>query len=144
MKKTRGGAETEGLDQLPETEPDARATKYAEPRPPGARLQLLREQAEKAEVHLKPVLEMLDGYAEAAAARGDGDTVALVKVTKLAAARQDHASLARNLQRIQAAAKPVPEVSADQRETLIRAVVSLGREAVEEAMRRVKANARSK
>ena len=141
MKAKRGGAETEDPGSL-ETAVD-RARGEANDKP-SARLQILREREAAARAEMDVVLARLDSYAVKARELGDEDSVALIEWARLAAVRGDHAIGIKQVRDIQAALAPKAAVSGDQRETLIRAVVSLGREAVEEAMRRVRANARSK
>lgn len=123
--------------------PDVRAKSEADTRA-GARLILLREQAERAEAFVRPVLDRLDQFAAAAAELGRADVLAIVDLTKLAAVKGDHAVATRNIERIVAALAPKHEVKAADREVLIEAVAKLGLDAANEALRRARTYARRK
>ena len=94
------------------------------------RAALRREQFEAEEKALAPMVETLDRLEAAARERGD----------ELSLAR--HRQVAILFEQLSEAAKPKPQVSADDRELLVEAVAKLGVDAATEALKRARAAAK--
>ena len=133
-------ADSADVDNL---ETSARATEPVARESAGiARARLMRERHELDQVEQQPLLDDIATYHRKAVEAGNDEAVTLLRLARLAVRCQDHTEARRTLLDVFDMLRPKPP--ADQRERLIEAVVLLGKEAVDEVVRRFKAAQRRK